>query len=142
MSIQKALNGKERLSIIAHGDTTAWADARSLCAFLGEWNSLDAQESTFQEVLTIASPLVADGGPIKSPPLKIEPLILSGPSNNRVDLVFLSDGCTCFYPLMSGKVYLLNFQTSPKKRPSSSVMPTDLHKIFQQIRLLILFNLC
>jgi len=28
------------------------------------------------------------------PPLEMIPLIISGPSSNRVDLVFFSDGCT------------------------------------------------
>lgn len=31
--------------------------------------------------------------PTKSPPLHISPLIQSGPSSNRVDLVFFGDGC-------------------------------------------------
>ncbi len=30
---------------------------------------------------------------VEPPPLEIEPLIISGPSSNRVDLVFFSDGC-------------------------------------------------
>ena len=30
---------------------------------------------------------------VASPPLQMQPLIVSGPSRNRVDLVFFSDGC-------------------------------------------------
>lgn len=33
-------------------------------------------------------------GDVPSPPLQIQPLIVSGPSSNRVDLVFFSDGYT------------------------------------------------
>jgi hypothetical protein len=29
------------------------------------------------------------------PPLDIQPLIVTGPWSNRVDLIFLGDGCTC-----------------------------------------------
>jgi hypothetical protein len=34
-----------------------------------------------------------DGVP--PPPLEILPLVVSGPSSNRVDLIFFADGCGC-----------------------------------------------
>lgn len=32
---------------------------------------------------------------VAPPPLEVRPLFLSGPTGNRVDLVFLADGCKC-----------------------------------------------
>lgn len=32
---------------------------------------------------------------IDPPELDIRPLIVNGPSRNRIDLIFFSDGCTC-----------------------------------------------
>lgn len=31
---------------------------------------------------------------VPPPPLEIRPLIVNGPSSNRVDLIFFGDGCT------------------------------------------------
>lgn len=45
---------------------------------------------------TLGIPFVGQSAPkpkTPSPPLEILPLIVSGPSDNRVDLVFFSDGC-------------------------------------------------
>ena len=42
---------------------------------------------------------------IPSPPLEVIPLIVSGPSTNRVNLMFFSDGCEFVYPL----IMLFNF---------------------------------
>lgn len=38
------------------------------------------------------------------PPLTIKPLIISGPSDNRVDLVFFSDGCAYIGSLFLGLI--------------------------------------
>lgn len=40
---------------------------------------------------------------VPSPPLEIEPLVVSGPASNRVDLVFFSDGCA--YSLRHNRTY-------------------------------------
>lgn len=32
---------------------------------------------------------------VPPPPLEIRPLIVNGPSSNRVDLIFFGDGCMC-----------------------------------------------
>lgn len=32
---------------------------------------------------------------VQPPPLEIRPLIMNGPSSNRVDIIFFGDGCTC-----------------------------------------------
>lgn len=32
---------------------------------------------------------------VAPPPLEIKPLIVNGPSSNRIDLIFFGDGCTC-----------------------------------------------
>ena len=50
-----------------------------------------------------ADPAAAAGVPhpqvrqedVAPPPLEIRPLIVNGPSDNRVDLIFFGDGCTC-----------------------------------------------
>lgn len=34
---------------------------------------------------------------VAPPPLEIRPLIVNGPSSNRVDLIFFGDGCTYLY---------------------------------------------
>ncbi|KAH8085940.1 IgA peptidase M64-domain-containing protein [Cristinia sonorae] len=86
----KTVHGLERLSVIAHDDTTVLNKAYSLCsdfeALPEPGDRLSGTAPNAQEVL---SPPEADG---RKPKLKIEPLLRSGPSNNRVDLVFFSDG--------------------------------------------------
>lgn len=52
----------------------------------GEFADHDVDGVPYLQVLESAAP----------PPLEIQPLIVTGPSSKRVDLIFFGDGCT-FY---------------------------------------------
>ena len=90
----RTVSGDEKLSIISYREDALWIRAASLCKD-GAWtdrlvghssvvtsNEVEGQEIVFHNVLSPAYP-----------PLEIFPLINSGSSANRVDLVFFSDGC-------------------------------------------------
>ena len=95
VSRQETVNGRERLSVIAQDDVHSWARAYTLCTSFGgpAPQSHDPTRLAAQDVLSISSIQTVDDEPVKGPPLEVEPLILSGASSNRVDLVFFSDGC-------------------------------------------------
>lgn len=50
----------------------------------GEFADREVDGVPFLQALESAAP----------PPLDIQPLIVTGPSENRVDLIFFGDGCT------------------------------------------------
>ncbi|KAJ7505730.1 IgA peptidase M64-domain-containing protein [Mycena galericulata] len=70
----------------------------------GHAHELEADLSGFLDVsqTRLACPDTAKGNfdGVPSPPLEIQPLVVSGPSSNRVDLVFFSDG---YLPEEQGK---------------------------------------
>jgi hypothetical protein len=45
--------------------------------------------------LSLGDDMSEEDPTVDPPPLHIQQLFVSGPSSNRVDLVFFSDGCTC-----------------------------------------------
>lgn len=49
--------------------------------------------SSYGESQNVLAAELQSGQHVPSPPLEIEPLIVSGSESNRVDLVFFSDGC-------------------------------------------------
>lgn len=85
---QTARPGEECVRFIAYDREALWNAAHSLCgdSFGASWEESEPQR-TDQAVLVLDKP---SGN---APPLQVEPLIQTGPSSNRVDLVFFSDGC-------------------------------------------------
>jgi hypothetical protein len=79
----------EQLQLIGYVPSNVWAKAQELCPnlivpeALGNFSPvIHADQRTFE-----ATP------PVKNFDLELHPLVLSGPSENRVDLTFFSDGC-------------------------------------------------
>lgn len=91
-----ANNGQERVSFIAEDEELLWSAALQDCAkglnqtCQGAWGSKNVPEQSIMSSSQELSQCAFDKTP---PPLVIKPLIQSGPSTNRVDLVFFSDGC-------------------------------------------------
>ncbi|KAI0351405.1 hypothetical protein OH77DRAFT_1429702 [Trametes cingulata] len=93
--------GEERLQYVSHDKDLVWRRAESLC---GDRNTWDFQ-TCIQE-----GPLAPQGDQVvlrtstscgcttptgvDIPPLEVQPLITSGDSSNRVDLMFFADGYT------------------------------------------------
>jgi hypothetical protein len=90
----------EQLHIFAFHQEVLWArlGALSICNDI-LWDKsvpLGPNEISTEAPQRVLSSIPVDGVDWKAhvPPLHIERLIESGPSNNRVDLVFFADGCT------------------------------------------------
>ncbi|KAI9064597.1 hypothetical protein FKP32DRAFT_1591227 [Trametes sanguinea] len=92
--------GEERVQFITRNRALALRRAERLCGPKDTWDFqvlfqdefARSEEGNNQVVLQATSPVVhAD---IHIPPLEIEPLITSGDSSNRVDLIFFADGYT------------------------------------------------
>ncbi|TFK48731.1 hypothetical protein OE88DRAFT_1663847 [Heliocybe sulcata] len=92
----------ERLRFFSYDKEVLWTQARRLCGHESLWqhpvlfdeNDVPGQLSNrAQEVLSVPGSRNMAAQP-PAPPLTIEPLIISGNSSNRVDLVFFSDGYT------------------------------------------------
>lgn len=89
-----AMNGGERLNLVSYQEEAVWSKARELCTVLPTPEEAYFSGSPIgSDAQRVLSAYIIKDRPVKSPPLKIEPLIQSGPTNNRVDLVFFSDGC-------------------------------------------------
>jgi hypothetical protein len=74
---------------------------RSICNDIA-WDGFMTFQSTVsapsQQTVLFNNPVV--DWKARVPPLHIERLIESGPSNNRVDFVFFADGCTYLLPVL------------------------------------------
>ena len=67
------------------------------------------------------------------PPMTLSPLLVSGPSENRVDLVFFGDGCEC--PVLKYDFFNhLVFQTPRRKKANSLRMPQGWLTILLRIK--------
>ncbi|KAI0718190.1 IgA peptidase M64-domain-containing protein [Cerioporus squamosus] len=85
--------GQERVQIIASDDLSAWGHAESLCGGRDTWDFPTLLYPNAPTTFPAAqAPLRTDHE--EAVPLEIEPLITSGDSSNRVDLVFFADGYT------------------------------------------------
>lgn len=90
----KTALGEEIIKYIADDEDRVWARAEALCGERSTWD--------FHALIHRHSDVSPEGQVVmgvepqeESIPLEIEPLITSGDSNNRVDLVFFADGCMC-----------------------------------------------
>ena len=126
------------LRLYAEKEETLWIEAHKLCnAFEdAEWHSDDtialARDVKSQVALASAPETLLP----PPPPMTLTPLLVSGPSENRIDLVFFGDGCkyrVLNYPCSHD----LAFQTLPKKRVNSSRMRKGWLTISLPIKLLL-----
>ena len=131
------------LRLYAEKEEWLWMEARMLCnAFedAGQHsNRTLALESEVRDQFLLAS---APEPPLPPPPtMTLTPLLVSGPSENRVDLVFFGDGCECLV-LKYLPFYHLAFQTPRKKRANSLRMPQGWLTILLLIKPLPLWSHC
>ncbi|KAI0373796.1 hypothetical protein BV20DRAFT_962379 [Pilatotrama ljubarskyi] len=95
--------GEERIQYVSHDKDLVWRRAEALCGNRDTWDfhtciqeqPLTAQIDQQQMVLKPSVPCgcTMPAG-VEIPPLDVQPLITSGDSSNRVDLMFFADGYT------------------------------------------------
>lgn len=91
--LQTQLGGGERVSFVSYDERALWAAARADCS--NTVAPIYADGPTEQSALTgVGTPAYSDNFGGRAPPLQVEPLIQSGDSSNRIDLVFFADGYT------------------------------------------------
>ena len=87
------------MRLYAEEEDTLWIEARMLCnAFEGteqRSGGTITPENDIKDQFPLASPPKTPVPP--PPPMTLTPLLVSGPSENRVDLVFFGDGCKCLF---------------------------------------------
>lgn len=82
-------NAPHRIDLFAYDSDLLWQQTMGLCN-----PQKDQVQAHNQKVFSDIGQLEDDSAlRDSSPSLRVEPLIKSGPSGNRVDLVFFSDGC-------------------------------------------------
>lgn len=93
-------SGHQRVSLIAYDERSLWNAAQTECGDIFSHESLFSDVPSDQGVLTMPPSMHSENFEGQAPPLQVEPLIQSGDSSNRVDLVFFSDGCR-FYAIFA-----------------------------------------
>ena len=90
--------------LYAEEEETLWMEARMLCnAFEGTEQHPGGTippENYINGQFALAN--TPKTPPLRPPPMTLTPLLVSGPSENRVDLVFFGDGCKYLF----GNIYL------------------------------------
>ena len=112
------------LRLYAKKEEWLWVGVRTLCnAFEGEEKLSGGTLALENEVRNPFLLANAPKPPLPPPPpMTLTPLLVSGPSGNRVDLVFFGDGCQCLDLNFLFFNHLV-FQTPRKKRANSLRMP-------------------
>ncbi|KAI0770580.1 IgA peptidase M64-domain-containing protein [Fomes fomentarius] len=91
---RKIESGQESIQFIADDEDRVWTRAQALCGDRSTWD-FHTLIRRHPDAVSPEGQLVMRLEPQEEPiPLEIEPLITSGDSNNRVDLVFFADGYT------------------------------------------------
>ncbi len=123
--------GEERVQFIAEEEQAVWERAESLCGEKHTWDFHTLIRTTSQALETDQVVL----RPVQDnvPQLEISPLITSGDSSNRVDLVFFADGCKIIFPIFvlfeSLNMHIPHdLQIRQKRRTNSSTTPFALPK--------------
>ena len=95
--------GEERIQFIAEEEEIVWERAESFCGPRDTWDfhTLIRSAATSHDNADDANQLVLRPQQSTSLPLEVFPLIKSGDSSNRVDLVFFADGCEFHHLLWS-----------------------------------------
>ena len=91
-----ASSNRERVSFVAEREDLLWSAASQQCghAFQQTCGVKNIDAGALQQaVLSAGKTPCFELSPTPAPPLSVKPLIQSGDSSNRVDLVFFSDGC-------------------------------------------------
>ncbi|TFK93297.1 hypothetical protein K466DRAFT_478926 [Polyporus arcularius HHB13444] len=87
--------GQERIHFIAREEDSVWARAEALCGDKHTWDFHTLVHDTASLTFDVRPGQVVLRPAQEDPvPLEVEPLITSGDSDNRVDLVFFADGYT------------------------------------------------
>ncbi|KAH9932704.1 IgA peptidase M64-domain-containing protein [Epithele typhae] len=79
--------GEERFQFVTLDEGHAWEKAESLCGPPHSWDFHVRVDPTLDRADATTA-----GVRVDPPPLEVEPLFVSGPASNRVDLVFFADG--------------------------------------------------
>ncbi|RPD56113.1 hypothetical protein L226DRAFT_509855 [Lentinus tigrinus ALCF2SS1-7] len=85
--------GEERIQYISHEEERVWDRAEALCGGRDGWDFPTLLHTIAPPTLS-AEQIVFGIAHSETIPLEVEPLITSGDSSNRVDLVFFADGYT------------------------------------------------
>ena len=85
--VESRRNSPHRFDLLSYDSNLLWKKTRALCNFREDLQIHN--QKVFSDLGLDNDSALRDS----SPSLRIEPLIQSGPSGNRVDLVFFSDGC-------------------------------------------------
>ncbi|KAL1946047.1 hypothetical protein VTO73DRAFT_15174 [Trametes versicolor] len=89
--------GEERAQLVHYDQNYLWTYAESLCGKRDSWDFhyiVPEEPLTEQASQIVLQPSTSSAYRVEVPPLEVEPLITSGDSKNRVDLVFFADGYT------------------------------------------------
>lgn len=125
------------LRLYAEKEEWLWMEARMLCSAFEDAeqhsSSTTALDNEVRDQFMLASAPKPRLPP--PPPMTLTPLLVSGPSENRVDLVFFGDGCG-YLVLKYLLFYHLTFQTPRKKRANSLRIPQGWLTILLLIKLL------
>jgi hypothetical protein len=117
-----------RVRAYAQDAHALWTEAQKLCGDASSWNfpvlvddthahASAAYQDGKQAIISFPEPAAS-----RYPPLEVHRLIESGPSANRVDLMFFSDGCRCPFDTHCRKISYETAQTLLLRNKSSSVM--------------------
>lgn len=85
------VSNSEKLQLIGYEPSSLWTKAKELCLDL---NPREGQDESY--IISPDQHTFSSTRPFTSPELEMHPLVLSGPSDNRVDLTFFSDGCKLY----------------------------------------------
>ncbi|KAI0671117.1 IgA peptidase M64-domain-containing protein [Trametes maxima] len=93
--------GEEHIRYVTYDEDLAWALAEDMCGKRATWNfqtliteGLTSRAESLQDQEILRPAFETFGRPSGVPPLELQPLITSGDSTKRVDLVFFADGYT------------------------------------------------
>jgi len=83
------------LRLYAEKDESLWSQAHMLCNAFEDAEQLSSGILGLENEAKVQFPLASALNPPLPPPptITLTPLLVSGPSENRIDLVFFGDGC-------------------------------------------------
>lgn len=118
--------GIEIVKVVGYDRGKVEDKAKALCGRTELWDLYETHQQQEQVTLRLRG---VDNAGVEPPPLEIEALIESGPSNNRVDLVFFSDGCTsCPLPLFYSGIPSISEDKAQGKCDRFEGRKTEIHR--------------
>ena len=91
--VENRRNSPHKFDLFAYDLNILWQQTKALCNLREDFQIHNQKVFSGEELRQLDNSLALRDS---SPSLRIEPLIQSGPSGNRVDLVFFSDGCELY----------------------------------------------